>query len=120
MNGIDAAANFSPEAIGGAEGAGGIGAAAAEVGVDVGVGVTTCVGMADGAGAGLAMLLAAGVVVDAEVDAVLGIDVSSLVKYRNPPTPIAARQTSVTAAGHIQPGGPEACALTGFLTCGVA
>ena len=115
MKETDAAANFSPEAIGGAEGAGGIGAAAAEVGVDVGVGVTTCVGMADGAGAGLAMLLAAGVV----VDAALGIDVSSLVKYRNPPTPIAARQTSVTAAGHIQLGDP-ATALAGFLTCGVA
>src|SRR5437879_2241663 len=112
MKETDAAANFSPEAIGGG---GATAAFAAGVGVEAGVGVTTCVGVADGVGTGLALLLA----VDVTVDVTLGADVSSLVKYRNPPTPIAARQTSVTAAGHIQLGDP-ATALAGFLTCGVA
>ena len=53
------------------------------------------------------------------VDVTLGAEVSSVVKYRKPPTPMAARQISVTATGHIQ-FGDAAAGLTGFLTCGVA
>src|SRR5882724_2045512 len=107
-NGVVSTANFSLEGIGGGEGAGGGGAASAfTAGVAVGIGVATCAGAADGAGVRLVLSLA--------VDVPLGADVLSVVKYRKPPTPIAARQTSVTATGHIQLGAAEA-GLTGFLT----
>src|SRR5262245_39906085 len=44
---------------------------------------------------------------------------SSLVRYRKPPTPIAAMQTTATASGHIQFN--AAVAFTaGFLNCGAA
>src|SRR6266700_2268616 len=115
MNGVVSTANFSLEASGGGDAAGGGAGTAtcgAEVGVEAGAAVATCVGLADGAGTGPALSLA--------IDVTLGADVSSLVKYRNPPTPIAERLTSVTATGHIQFGGPEYCAFAGFLTCGVA
>ncbi len=46
--------------------------------------------------------------------------ISILVKYRNPPTPIAAMQTIVTASGHIQAGEAVLDLAAGFLTCGLA
>src|SRR6478752_10104423 len=92
-NGTDAAANFSPGAI-----VGGEAAAAFDATFGAGASVAAGVGSAgvatDGAGAGLVPLLA--------VDVDFGAEVSSLVKYRKPPTPMAARQTSVAATGHIQ------------------
>src|SRR5258707_13263630 len=100
-NGTVSASNFSPDGIGGGEGGGAGGGGAAVVGV----------GAADGEGAGLASLL----VEDETFDAT---GISSLVKYRKPPTPIATRQINVTATGHIQFG--ATAALMGFLTCGVA
>jgi len=76
------------------------------------VGAGAGVGAVDAEGAGPASLLLE--------DATLVAEVSSLVKYRKPPTPIAVSQTSVTATGHIQFGAVVAPALTGFFTCGVA
>src|SRR5882757_6374411 len=45
--------------------------------------------------------------------------ISSLVKYRNPATPMATREITVAAKGHIQFGVAEAAAVGGFFSCGV-
>src|SRR6266704_3482348 len=101
-NGTVSAANFSLEGIG--AGAGG-GAGAAVFGAGVAAGAT------DGEGAGAASLLA-------DDDPFEPAGISSLARYRKPPTPIATRQTTTTASGHIQFG--VAVALAGFfVTCGM-
>jgi hypothetical protein len=105
-NGTVSAANFSVGGIGGGEGGEGAGAG-------------TCVAVAGGGGAGDARsgLDGAGVAgVEAVTLAVSGF--STLLKYKNPPTPIAAIHTRVTATGHIQ-FGIAAAAAGFFLTCGV-
>src|SRR6266702_4503898 len=101
-NGTVSAANFSLEGIG--AGAGG-GDGAAVFGAGVAAGAT------DGEGAGAASLLA-------DDDPFEPAGVSSLARYRKPPTPIATRQTTITASGHIQFG--VAVALAGFFfNCGM-
>src|SRR6266849_3517244 len=97
-NGTVSAANLSPKGIGGGEGAGG-GAGTAAFGAAVAAGAT------DGEGVGAASLLT-----EDELFGPPGI--SSLARYRKPPTPIATRQTTITASGHIQFG--VAAAPTGF------
>src|SRR3979411_3057306 len=108
MNGTVSATNFSLGGIGGGEGwggGGGGGSALAKIGAGEGV--------ADGEGAGAGLLLAEG-------DCLDPIGISSLVKYRNPATPMATRDTTVTANGHIQFGVAEAGTGGGFfLNCGV-
>ena len=102
MNGTFAAANFSVDTtMGCADGA----ADACFIGIGVAAGTMAAT---DGDGNG-----AAGV-------AAVSFDpfaISILVKYRNPPTPIATRQTTNTTAGHSQLG-PTAGFAVGFLTCG--
>src|SRR6266849_2699729 len=94
-NGTVSATNFSLEGIGGGGGAAG----AAAFGAGEGAGAT------DGEGVGAASLLAE--------DGPFGPPgVSRLARYRKPPTPIATRQTTITASGHIQFG--VAAALAGF------
>src|SRR5260370_30088062 len=104
-NGTVSAANFSPGGIGGGEGGGG-GPAFAKVGDGAGV--------AEGEGAGATLLLAEG-------DPLDPTGISSLVKYRNPATPMPTRDTTVAANGHIQFGVAEAGTGGGFFfNCGVA
>ncbi len=103
-NGTVSAANLSLEGIGGGADAGG-GAGAAVFGAGVAAGAT------DGEGAGAASFLA-------DDDLFEPAGVSSLARYGKPPTPIATRQTTITASGHIQFG--AAVALAGFFfTCGM-
>src|SRR5216684_4922048 len=103
-NGTVSAANLSPKGIGGGEEAGG-GAGAAAFGAGVAAGAT------DGGGVGAASLLA-------DDDPFEPAGISSLARYRKPPTPIATRQTTITASGHIQFG--VAVALAGFFfNCGM-
>jgi len=90
--------------IGGGEEAGG-GAGAAAFGAGVAAGAT------DGEGVEAASLLAGD-------DPFEPAGISSLARYRKPPTPIATRQTTITASGHIQFG--VAAALAGFFfNCGM-
>ena len=104
MKGTVSTANFSLEGIGGGEGGGGD-AGAAAFGAGAGVGV------ADGEGAGTASLLAADGAFDPP-------EISILVKYRNPPTPMATRQITITTTGHIQ-FGAAAAAAGFFFNCGI-
>src|SRR5450631_435172 len=100
MKGTLSAGNFSPEAGGGeTEGA-----------VAVFAGGVAAAGVDDADGVGAAILLA-------EDEALVPPGNSSLVKYKNPPTPMPTIHTTATARGHIQfatvrEGG-------GFFTCGV-
>src|SRR5712664_1754226 len=97
-NGTVSAANFSLEGIGGGKGGGGA-AGVAAFGAGKGAGAT------DGEGVGATSLLAE--------DGPFGPPgVCRLARYRKPPTPIATRQTTITASGHIQFG--VAAALAGF------
>src|ERR1700682_477900 len=103
-NGTVSATNFSFEGIGGGKGDGGAAGAAA-------FGTGEAAGATDGEGVGAASLLAE----DGPFDPP---GVSSRARYRKPPTPIATRQTTITASGHIQFG--AAAALAGFFfNCGM-
>src|ERR1700719_4093604 len=101
-NGTVSGTNFSPDGIGGGEGGG---AAFADVAAGVGV--------ADGDAAGAGTLLA-------EDEPFEATGISSLVKYRKPPTPMAARHTTATTKGHIQAGAAWAGGSAFFFTCGGA
>src|ERR1700675_98232 len=101
-NGTVSATSFSPDGTGG----GAVdGAALAEVGAGAGVGDgdvdasgdgAAGNGATDGSGDGATLLLAN--------DCFSPAGISILVKYRKPPTPMAARHTTITTAGHIQLG----------------
>src|SRR5215468_4134749 len=107
MNGTLSIANFSFVGIGGGPG-GGAFAVCDELGA--GLGLALGAALADGGGAALAVSVA-----DATCF-VAGVS-SSLVKYRNPATPIATIETTPTTSGHIQ-FGPAASFGWGFLICG--
>ena len=105
-NGTVSATSFSPDGTGGGAGDG---AALAEVGAGAGVGDgdvdasgdgvagdAAGDGATDGGGDGATLLLAN--------DCFSPAGISILVKYRKPPTPMAARHTTITTAGHIQLG----------------
>src|SRR3984885_13003732 len=72
------------------------------------------IGFAGFAGMGgiIGVVEAFGICIGSEAAGALAIDafefsaISSLVKYRKPPTPIAARHTTSTTAGHSQFGAP--------------
>src|SRR3954452_22492462 len=113
-NGIVSAANCSLDVIGcgetgcgetaGGDGVSGDGAKAAVVAAGAGVAV------ADAGGGRAGLMLAE--------DAVfVPSGISSSVKYRNPPTPMATRHTTVADNGHIQFGVAAAPAAF-FFTCG--
>src|SRR5258708_4194389 len=111
--GTVSATNFSPDGAGGGEGGG---AALADVGAGEGVargdgvagggddasgegdagGDGDTDGDVDGDGDGATLLLAN--------DCFEPPGISILVKYRKPPTPMAARHTTITTTGHIQLG----------------
>src|SRR5260221_14458439 len=88
--------------LGGGEGGGVGGSAFASVGAGAGV----------VEGAGTEALLA-------EAGPLSPPGISSFVKYRNPATPMATREITVAAKGHIQFGVAEAGAVGGFFSCGV-
>jgi len=112
MNGTLAAANFSVDTTIGVDDE-----VCCEVGgAGVAVGTAAATEVGKGAGTGVDVVVA----LDADDGPLDPADSSSLVKYRKPPTPIAASPTDAATTGHIQFGGPEAAALAGFLTCGFA
>src|ERR1700687_325250 len=102
-NGTVSAASLSPGGVGAGEGRG-EGSAFADVGA----------GVAGGEGVGATLLLAEGCPLDSPGS-------SSLVKYRNPATPMPTRDTTVAAKGHIQFGLGAVWTAGGFFfNCGVA
>src|SRR4051794_36444286 len=127
MKGTSVTTSFPVDSLVGEAGGGGDGGAAGGVGE-----ITTafCCGVAVGTGGGVAVPVGTGDGARVGAGAVAKLlfttgactaaMFSSLVKYRKPPTPIAVRQTTVTATGHIQFGCPCPETLAGFLTCGVA
>lgn len=115
-NGTVSAANFSAGGIGGTEGGGGGGGGAATVGV-AGSGAAGTGAGAAGVGAGEAEVDGAGDGADVVEAIFVAPGFSTLLKYKNPPTPIAARHTSVAATGQTQLG--IAAAAGFFLSCGI-
>jgi hypothetical protein len=110
-NGTVSAANFSLGGIGGGEGAVTVGA--------TGSGATGTRAGAEGGGTGEAEGDGVGDGVDAGEAIFVAPGFSTLLKYKNPTTPIAAKQTSTKAAGHIQ-FGIGAAAAGFFFSCGAA